>query len=59
MILVVTACLIAAPATCERFEAPTEARLSIECVFAMQAWANEHPAWRVTRWGCGRREVRA
>lgn len=57
--LVVTACLLARPATCERFEVPTEARLPMECVGAMREWAAEHPAWRVTRWGCGRREVRA
>lgn len=56
MILVSTACLIAAPATCDRFEVPIEARLPMECVGAMHDWANEHPAWRVTRWGCGRRE---
>lgn len=60
--LIVIACLSAEPDKCRSFtvaadaEITTDLRLPANCRTAMVEWAREHPAWRVTRWSCGRIE---
>lgn len=61
MELILSVCLIAAPATCREeavnlgAEAPP---LPMNCMIGAQPviaeWSQSHPKWRVTRWRCGR-----
>jgi len=57
--LILTVCLTSNPAQCREERAPTEAVLPMECMGAMQEWANLHPWLRVQRWSCRREDRRA
>ena len=59
MHLILTVCLAASSSSCHEETIATEARLPMECTSAMAEWAVQHPKWRVVRWRCGVREVRA
>lgn len=56
--LVVTVCLLAAPATCERFPLPFVPPMSMRtCLFQapmhVAAWERDHPEWRIQTFLCG------
>ncbi|ODN69208.1 hypothetical protein [Methylobrevis pamukkalensis] len=64
MILVLTICLVAAPADCETRELRGRAdALASGCMIAAVAeiarWSAAHPKWRVAGWKCRADEVRA
>lgn len=55
--LVVFACLVAAPAQCERLHLPFQAPMGLtQCVresqFLLVEWAEKHPGWEIRRWRC-------
>lgn len=55
--LIVIACLMSEPATCDRFPVPFQEPMGMmECLRESQiqiaSWAAEHPNWRVRRWIC-------
>lgn len=58
--LIFTACLLAAPATCERkaltYDEPglTPQLCSMAAQFRLAEWVNGHPKYRVTKWRCER-----
>ncbi|WGF89500.1 hypothetical protein [Marinivivus vitaminiproducens] len=56
--LVLTACLIANPAKCERIQLPFAEPSGItQCMFNGQLraaeWKREHPSYDVRKWRCG------
>lgn len=56
--LVILACLLAEPATCDRFQVPFLGDLKpLQCLLEgqlhMKAWAEAHPSWQVMSWRCG------
>lgn len=60
--LILTVCLASAPTECRLERMPFDGFL-IGCTMAGQfhaaEWADRHPKWRIKRWSCGNREVRA
>ena len=60
--LVVTVCLLAHPATCERFPLPFVPPMSLrECMRQapphLASWERDHPRWRIRRFVCGAPEA--
>lgn len=59
--LVLTVCLLAAPADCREERMPFDGPI-FACAMAGQftaaEWISRHPKWRIERWACGPREVR-
>ena len=57
--LVVLACLMAEPRTCEEFHMPFLRPMAVsECMtkpptIEVIRWANEHPLWTIKKWTCG------
>lgn len=56
--LIVTVCLLAQPATCERFPLPFVPAMSLRaCMLQapvhLARWGRDHPAWRIRTFVCG------
>ena len=58
--LIFTACLVSQPAQCKELAIDSENTL-FGCLVAAQSvlaqWAVEHPAYRITKYKCGRPEA--
>jgi len=54
--LVMTVCLLASPAACREERSELENVSVISCMtqgqFYAARWADEHPAYRISRWRC-------
>jgi hypothetical protein len=61
MLLLLSVCLLAQPATCreDRIELSYEASSPFVCLrnsqSALAKWQGEHPEWHVERWRCAAR----
>lgn len=64
LVLTVLACLASAPDECREHVVPfdetmpVDPRLPMQCFLAANAWAAEHPGWRVRHIRCGPMEWR-
>ncbi|MDQ0467103.1 hypothetical protein [Labrys wisconsinensis] len=58
MLIVLSACLIASPATCreERINWSMEDATPMRCLMLSQEtlaqWKESHPRWQIARWSC-------
>jgi len=63
VLILLSACLIAQPATCrdERIELSYEATSAFVCLRhaqgALATWQASHPEWHVARWRCASKET--
>jgi hypothetical protein len=62
MTIILSACLVADPATCKDFRLPLDGEMDTrQCAMVappfFAQWSEEHPAWRVMKWSCQSSEI--